>query len=1002
MKIPGKELKIVCVSQLINRKWKFSKINSKSNKYNENSYKNGSNLSKAIIPRPYLEEYNGLLFPKINQVYEDEQTLIFIWEIFGNEIINNFTADDLAKKFVDRKMCFNETFDNNELLLLKNNYNFIQKKLFGALSKYCTLDQPEKSHLLDILDLLILKIPSINHLGNILYKEISGLQILKEITLGIKERLLFTSNKRQIYKYLTKPSHKFVYLGVISNRIYELFLKNLNDSEYENKFYFFSDKKQTNCIGHNFMKLILIFGYLINNQLKREETEKDVILSIINFLNELILGNKEQELNELKTILDLILLCLSKEKNISCKLKLELFEKLQSTFPYNSNEIIIPLTLLNILDSTHTNDSNMENLISESTISILVNYFEKNNKYNKINSENNGLINSLNIGILESLIRMDWIDYTMAMNIINFIMGEINNQILSNTSFERMNQINFNLFKKTIERFKDKKGSSKIIDNHILRLFDKTFKILFHPESPENVIHYKIDLNKINENKEKFFFDKYTLANENNIIKVLSKVNRKFEYLFSLEIPQKDVCRKEKEKLVKAIKSYNLPEIISNKIKDSISRNTCNWSLIGEGVQFLNNYITVTSEFMQISINIQDFKELLQIVLGNIKSRFINDQTENFEIQSSVPQSRVYFELLRLFHNLLFISRSKSTLISDENEIKLLSQGLIPLKINSKNEHDFLLGKVNDLFKSYRTRKTEINQMGNKKGINVIFIHGFLGSAFKSWNIDISKDSKSPIIIDSNIQFMKMTGSTLENDENVHSNLLNRETMTKLENNNYFIWPRILLSENENISMIAVDYSHKIFNNGNRAITLNEISEEIYWKLVKANILTKNNMLIDKKNIFICHSMGGIILKQIISNHPETINSIKGIVFFGTPHFGTNLHTNLLRFIKKRVSPYIIELSSSFNINKLKRLNSTFQRLIYSIPKYRRPIISSFSEYLPSKIPFFFNKVIVPYLNSNPFIGNIYLLKTDHSNINKLTMYESDIRYQLIQHIIDL
>ncbi|KAK6589696.1 hypothetical protein RS030_1135, partial [Cryptosporidium xiaoi] len=91
--------------------------------------------------------------------------------------------------------------------------------------------------------------------------------------------------------------------------------------------------------------------------------------------------------------------------------------------------------------------------------------------------------------------------------------------------------------------------------------------------------------------------------------------------------------------------------------------------------------------------------------------------------------------------------------------------------------------------------------------------------------------------------------------------------------------------------------------------------------------------------------MGGILFKLMITNHPELTKKIKGIIFFGTPHFGTNIHSLLVDIFKKRLSPYIIELSSSFNINQLKNLNSRFQRIIYSMPKENRPQIYSFSEY---------------------------------------------------------
>ncbi|KAK9172912.1 GPI inositol-deacylase PGAP1-like, partial [Cryptosporidium meleagridis] len=478
-----------------------------------------------------------------------------------------------------------------------------------------------------------------------------------------------------------------------------------------------------------------------------------------------------------------------------------------------------------------------------------------------------------------------------------------------------------------------------------------------------------------------------------NVLKLISMINTKFDKYYE--------HKGEEFKLIKIINCYCLCKLIQNILKENLTKDSCNWGLVHEGVKFLNNYLLLAFNFNLLG-NIDEIHEFSKFTLNEIKKCFINDESNQIELKSSIPQSNIYFEVLRLIHNASYISNSQTKENTDINSLQLLNQGIIPFNLNVKEDNqDFLLTKINDYFDSANAKK-DISKSNNNNNINLIFIHGFLGSAFKSWNIDLSKESKTPIIVDDNFQGNII--SELRKEDNSNIKLIprkNSNTISKLGKNNYLIWPRILLSGNKNLRMFAVDYSHEIFNQ-NQSITLKEISEEIYLKLLKANILPKyikNDQ--EKNNIIICHSMGGILLKLIISNHPEITKSIKGIIFFGTPHFGTNLHSKIIKILKKKVSSYIIELSSQYNIKQLRKLNSRFQKLMYSIPKQERPLIYSFSECLPCKIPFLFNvsKVIVPHFNSNPFIGNFFILKTDHNFINKLTIYRSDIRYLLIQNL---
>ena len=43
----------------------------------------------------------------------------------------------------------------------------------------------------------------------------------------------------------------------------------------------------------------------------------------------------------------------------------------------------------------------------------------------------------------------------------------------------------------------------------------------------------------------------------------------------------------------------------------------------------------------------------------------------------------------------------------------------------------------------------------------------------------------------------------------------------------------------------------------------------------------------NRKTVFVCYSMGGLVTKKMLEIYPELGAKLEGVVFLGTPHFGS-------------------------------------------------------------------------------------------------------------------
>jgi len=128
-------------------------------------------------------------------------------------------------------------------------------------------------------------------------------------------------------------------------------------------------------------------------------------------------------------------------------------------------------------------------------------------------------------------------------------------------------------------------------------------------------------------------------------------------------------------------------------------------------------------------------------------------------------------------------------------------------------------------------------------------------------------------------------------------------------NQNYQLWITRMLEaktfKEKNIRYIVTEGETKWFKlehmmNNIPDLTIPELSERIYKSLKFANVGAKPFILV-------CHSMGGLIAKNMIeiaekNNDKDFLKKNRGIVFFSTPHLGSSVITSI---ISNTVNKYV-------------------------------------------------------------------------------------------------
>ncbi|XP_033632514.1 protein SERAC1-like isoform X1 [Asterias rubens] len=260
---------------------------------------------------------------------------------------------------------------------------------------------------------------------------------------------------------------------------------------------------------------------------------------------------------------------------------------------------------------------------------------------------------------------------------------------------------------------------------------------------------------------------------------------------------------------------------------------------------------------------------------------------------------------------------------------------------------------------------------------DVVFVHGLLGGAFKTWRQKDpeAKTSKGPI---------------KEEEEEVE---VHNDEATEC-------WPKTWLAKDcPHMRIITISYDTHMsewsakcpFQSEKRSLA--NRSAEIANKLHEAGVG-------QRPIIWVSHSMGGLLVKQMLLDaceNPELENIAEkthGVIFFSTPHHGSSLaaasqQAKMLLYPSVEVKE-LVQASPS-----LKNLHGRFRAFVQT----RHLPVLSFGETKPLNIGLGVKTVVVPIESSHPGYGEFHSLKVNHLDICKPASPRSQLYHLTLRFI---
>ncbi|XP_074846406.1 protein SERAC1 isoform X2 [Carettochelys insculpta] len=203
---------------------------------------------------------------------------------------------------------------------------------------------------------------------------------------------------------------------------------------------------------------------------------------------------------------------------------------------------------------------------------------------------------------------------------------------------------------------------------------------------------------------------------------------------------------------------------------------------------------------------------------------------------------------------------------------------------------------------------------------DVLFIHGLLGAAFKTWR---QEDIKQPL------------DEKVFNGDEVYSEC----------------WPKTwLASDCPSLRIISVEYDTHL-SDWKTKCPIEDYRKSIAYR--SNELLNKLRIagVGDRPLVWLSHSMGGLLVKKMLvdaSKNPEMdkiVNNTRGIIFYSVPHHGSQLaeYSMNARYL---LFPSVEVKELSTDSPALKELNDDF----LSFAKDKKFPVLSFAETLPTHI----------------------------------------------------
>ncbi|XP_059257332.1 protein SERAC1 isoform X2 [Mustela nigripes] len=247
---------------------------------------------------------------------------------------------------------------------------------------------------------------------------------------------------------------------------------------------------------------------------------------------------------------------------------------------------------------------------------------------------------------------------------------------------------------------------------------------------------------------------------------------------------------------------------------------------------------------------------------------------------------------------------------------------------------------------------------------DVLFIHGLMGAAFKTWR---QQDSEQVL-----------TEKILEDEARYTT-----------------CWPKTWLARDcPALRIISVEYDTSLSDWRTRK-SIAFRSNELLRKLRAAGVG-------DRPVIWVSHSMGGLLVKKMLleaSKKPEmstVINNTRGIIFYSVPHHGSHLAEYSVN-IRYLLFPSLEVKELSKDSPALKTLQDDF----LEFAKDKNFQVLNFVETLPTYIGSMIKLHVVPVESADLGIGDLIPVDVDHLNICKPKKKDAFLYQRTLQFICE-
>ncbi|KAI1730826.1 PGAP1-like protein [Ditylenchus destructor] len=228
--------------------------------------------------------------------------------------------------------------------------------------------------------------------------------------------------------------------------------------------------------------------------------------------------------------------------------------------------------------------------------------------------------------------------------------------------------------------------------------------------------------------------------------------------------------------------------------------------------------------------------------------------------------------------------------------------------------------------------------------LDIVFVHGLRGTAFRTWR---QKEKLG----------MKTT----------------------------LFWPKEWLAKDTPVPVriLALDYSSRLLRFGEVMETIHSRSSRFVQEFLNAGIGTR-------PVVFICHSMGGLLVKNMLIDSKELREKTVGILFMATPHRGSAV-ASTYSYSVLRPSDDLRLLSLDSVINQ--ELHSKFMEIANEIPIFVSILETQNSSVLGSQ------RIIVPQESAYFESATTYHLPLSHHEVCKPESRES-ASYRIVQNFV--